>query len=1069
MIRNKYIESILFALMLTINAYAQNTKVTGAVYDRTGPLPGATIIIQGQEGGTLTDAEGKFSIHANNPHTAVLVVRFIGLDEIRVPLEGKVAGISVQMKESVNELNDVVVVGYGTQKRGNITGAIASVKGEELAKIPATSVAEAMIGKLPGVQITTTDGSPGADVMIRVRGGGSITEDNSPLILVDGFEVSNLNEIPPTDIASIEVLKDAASTAIYGARGANGVVLVTTTQPKAGNISVSVHGYMQMKQLSNKLEVMDSYEFVMMQYEEARRGSSALSPADFADKYGNANELYIYQEDAGTDWQDELFGTSPIAKYLDVSVNGGTEKTKYKLTLLTQDQPGVLIGSGLSQTNFNLAINAKLTERVSLEFRSRMTNRSIDGSGTGGVSLLDALREAPTRGLTEHMTLPEDDTYFDPDAYEEITRFNPQEEAAKNYRKRISRSFNTQGSLSWKVLDNLVYRGEFGLEYRYAEDGRFWGVGTSTANGNDNMPVASWGMSQSPRWQMTNTLNYNFEIKELHQIQLMMGQEMKNHRSFGKTYRSRYFPVNITGEKALDNLAMGTPYENSSSGGSPNRIASFFGRANYGYADKYLATFTFRTDGSTKFGPNNRWGTFPALAVAWRISNETFMHNFEALSNLKLRLSYGASGNDRISGDLYSKYYGVYRSNTVGWGETDHSYYDFYNIAYLMNPNVKWETTITRNLGVDFGFFKEKLTGSIDIYQNTVKDLLVPSDIPSASGFSKIMTNVGQTTNRGMELALNAYVVDKKDFSVNLNFNIGFNKNRIDKLASGEKEWTSSSSWAGSDLIGQDDYRAYAGGTKGLIYGYVNDGFYTTEDFSNFDGQWAWTLKEDRANAVNMLRGNPTPGDPKFKKLTNDGTQVVDSDDRQVIGETTPDFSGGFGINASWRNFDLSAFLNFMCGFDVYNANKIMMTSWSRNRDNNLGMEVSLKKRWRRYDDMGNDLRRDPERLAEFNKNASFWNPHNLTKPVSMSYAIEDGSFLRLQNLQVGYTLPRTWTKKVRLSKVRFYATGSNLFTWTNYSGYDPEVNIETGLTPNVDHNAYPRTRNYTFGAQVSF
>lgn len=1069
----KHIVGVLAVLLFAANGYAQNlVTVKGLVRDKMGPIPGATVIVKNEKTNASSDFDGKFSIKVSDPNTAVLLIKFIGMEDLTVPLKGKTSGIVVEMKESTSQLNEVVIIGYGTQKRGNLTGAVSSIKGKTLEKIPTSSVAEALVGRLPGVQITSADGSPGAEIMIRIRGGGSITQDNSPLILVDGFEVSSLNDVPPTDIESVEVLKDAASTAIYGARGANGVVLVTTKKPKAGKVTVNLNSYMQMKTLSNHLDVMDPYEFTLIQYEYERQRNS--NPTAFFNRYGRANELYIYQGDKGVDWQDEIFGTNPIVKYLDFNMNGGSENTKFKFAVVNQDQPGVLIGSGLKQTNINLMLNSKLSDKFTFEYQARFTDQTIEGSGTDGVNLLDALRQAPTLGLQDYMTLPEDDTYFDPEDYQPVTRFNPIEAAEKNYRNRNTRTFNTTGALTWNIQKGLTFRSSFGFQYQYAEDGRFWGTDTGTANANNNLPVVYWSSTQSPRWQLNNVLNYNFKLQTHHDFQLMLGQEMKDQSSVSKYYRTRYFPETITGEKALNNLALGTPYENGSTAGSPNRISSFFGRASYGFADKYLATLSIRADGSTKFGPENRWGVFPAASVAWRMSNEDFLKDSKTVSNLKLRLSYGVSGNDRISGDLYAKYYGVSRNRSVGWGETDHYYYNFYNSNFLSNPNVKWETTYTTNFGVDFGFFKERLTGNIEIYKNTVKDLLVPSDIPGASGFNKIMTNVGQTSNKGIEFAINADVVQKKDFQLDLNFNIGYNKNRIDALSSGENEWILSSGWAGTQLLNDDDFRAYVGGTKGLIYGFVNDGFYKVDDFESFDPLTrTWKLKEGVANSKN-LSGDPRPGNAKFKKLTpvdaaDSNTYVIGDKDRQVIGDTNPDFSGGFGLNAVWKNFDLSTFFNFVYGFDVYNANKIMMTSWYNNTQNNLGMEVSSENRWRNYDDMGNEIRYQPEILAQYNQNATMWNPTSIGRPIAMSYAIEDGSFLRLNMLTLGFTIPQELMKKSVFNRVRLYVTGSNLFVWTNYSGYDPEVNLETGLTPNIDYNAYPRTRNYTFGAQLSF
>ena len=1067
---NKLIISIFTLLLVAVSGFAQT--VTGTVTDNYGPVIGAAVMVQGTKVGATTDIDGNFTLtNVTDVNKAVLIVRYVGMNEVKEPLKGRTSGIHIQMTEAIGQLDDVVVIGYGTQKRANLTGSVSSVSGKVLEKVPTASVAEAIVGKLPGVQVTAVDGSPDAEIKILVRGGGSITQDNSPLILVDGFEVSSLNDIPPTDVESIDVLKDAASTAIYGARGANGVILVTTKKPNAGRVSVSLNTYLQTSALSNKLDVMDPYEYVLMQYEYARQKNSI--PNDFFNKYGQAYEFYIYQGDEGTDWQDEIFGTNPVSKYVDLSINGGTEKTKYKVTFIHQDRPSVMIGNGLKQNNLNVTLNTQLFKFLTFEYRTRLLHKEVDGSGTDGVSLLTALRQAPTEGLDEYMTLPEDDSYYDPDLLDEVTRFNPKEESEKNYKKRINKSLSTIGALTWQIMKGMTFRTEFGFENNTQESRRFWGTGTSNAKNNNNQPMAEWSMSQGSKWQLSNVVNYNFMLNDVHDIQLMVGQEMKSSQSSSKTYTTRYFPVNTTAEKAFDNLALGTPYENSSSSGSPTRISSFFGRVHYGYREKYFIDATLRADGSSKFGANNRWGFFPVASVAWRMSNEDFLKDSPVVSNLKLRLSYGASGNDRIPSDQTLKYYGISSNRPAGWGETSRYYYKFFS-SQLYNPDMKWETTITRNLGIDFGFFNERLSGSLDFYWNTVKDLLLSSTIPGYTGYTKFLENVGQTSNRGVELSLTGYIIDRPDFTLNATFNIGRNKNKIDKLASGEKEMILSSGWAGTQLLNSDDYRAYVGGTTGLIYGFVNDGFYTVDDFKPFDSKSrTWTLKDGVVNS-SPLSGDPRPGNAKFKKLTavdesSANPYTLTDADRTVIGNATPKFSGGFGLNATFKGFDVNVFFNFMYDFDVFNANKVMMTTWASNNYNNFSMDISSEKRWRNFDDMGNEIRYSPEVLAEFNKNATMWNPTSIGRPIAMSYAVEDGSFLRLNTATIGYTLPRAWTTKVGLSKVRFYMSGYNLFTITGYSGYDPEVDIATGLTPNIDNNRYPRSRTYTFGAQLTF
>jgi len=1052
------------------------TVVTGTVSDRYGPTIGVSVIEQGTSTGTVTDINGVFSIKVSNPDKAVLVFKYIGMNDAREPLNGRVSGITINMTESANQLDDVVVIGYGTMKRSNLTGAVASVSGKTLEQVPTPSVAEALVGKLPGVQITSMDGSPDAEITIRVRGGGSITEDNSPLILVDGFEVSNLNDISPTDVESVEILKDAASTAIYGSRGANGVLLVTTKRPVEGRISVNVNAYMQVKTLAKSLDVMDPYEYVSMLYESIyTKGASARKGV--TDKYGQPWEFYIYQGDEGNDWQDEIFGSNPIAQFYDVNINGGTQKTKYKFSFMHQDQPGVMDGNGMRQTNLNLNINTKISDNLIFDFRTRFVNKVVNGSGTDGVSILSALQTAPTWGLDDYMELPEDNGYYDPDLMEEQVRYDPRRETERNYRKRNTRTFYTMGGLTWNPIKNLSFHTEFGYEYRFGEDRKFWGLETKEANNNNKQPVAQLENSKRTNWQWTNTASYSFKLKEDHAISALLGHEMKNIDNYYSRNKYRYFPESIKSSDVFNNLSLGTAYEPTSKKDTPDKTLSFFGRINYSYKDKYLADFTTRADGSTKFAKGNRWGFFPAASVAWRISEEDFMVNNKTISNLKLRFGYGLAGNNRIGSDLYAQYYEVSRDRPAGWGEEERYYYNFFkngSTYYLYNPDIKWETTTTRNLGLDFGFFRERINGTIDVYWNTTKDLLVPSDIPGHTGFTKVMTNVGQTSNKGIELALNGYIIQKKDFTLNANFNIGYNKNKIDKLASGENEWILSSGWASTQLLNTDDYRAYVGRQKGLIYGYVNDGFYTLDDFKGYNsGTGQWELKDGKVNSYNVS-GTPKPGIAKFKKLTevdpnNPDSYYITDEDRQVIGNTNPKFSGGFGVNATYKGFDVTLFFNYMYGFDVYNANKVQLTStWNKNQ-NNWGMEVAMDKRWRYVDNMGNYIGNDAQAMAELNKNATIWSPLSFGRPVAMSYGVEDGSFLRLNTASIGYTLPERITNKYGIRRLRLYATGYNLFTITGYSGYDPEVNIDKGLTPAIDNNSYPRSRTYTFGMQLSF
>lgn len=1061
-----HIFMVLCMLFAALAAKAQTATVTGVVLDTDGPLPGASVYVVGTQNAVVTDFDGNFTLSNVNAQKAVLKVSYVGYEDKEVKLEGRTSGIEIFMEANNTMLEEMVVIGYGTQKRGNLTGSLSSIESSAIERVPVANVGEAIIGRMPGVQVTTPDGSPDAEVTVRVRGGGSITQSNEPLVLIDGFEGS-LNDVPATDVDNIQVLKDAASTAIYGARGANGVVLVTTKRPNEGRATVSVNAYVQTKELSNKIDVLSPYDFVWANYERiAPKGSSARN--GFANHFGQAYETYIYQGYEGNDWQDIIFGTHPVSWSVDGSITGGNEKVKYKFSYMHQDQPSVMPDNGLVQNNLNFNLNLNLFSFLSVEFRNRYMNKTLSGRGTEGVGLLASLQEQPTNGLQDFTSVPDNNEIIDEDSLVEYYHYDPLENNRRFYRNRYSWLLNTGGALNWTIIKGMTLRNEFTWEKFYQDDRQFNAANSNSASKTYG-PNLTEKEDHRTKWQLTNTLNYNFDIDKIHSFQLMVGQEMKHQGTHNTNVYIGRFPENISAEKAFDNFALGTPLSNTSSTPSPVRIFSLFGRVNYSFNDRYLATVTLRADGSSKFARGNRWGYFPAVALAWRASNEKFLQDITWLSNLKARLSYGHSGNDRIDSDLYLKMYKLGDvSKSAGWGEQQNYYYDFNN-KYPVNPKVKWETTITRNFGVDFGFFNERLNGSVDLYWNTTKDLLLATQIPGDTGFTTMLTNVGQTSNKGVELNLNGYIVETKDWTLGVNFNIGFNKGKIDKLAGNEEAFYST---ANKVDVNSDVYWYRVGATMGTIMGYVNDGFYTVDDFTYDEIANTYTLKPGIVDS-SLLAGNLSPGSPKFKKLTDDPNDpnryILTQDDRKIIGETTPKFSGGFGVNATWKGFDLNAFFNFMCDFDVINLNKINLGMVPSNTSlyNNLSQEFAGM--YRRWDDMGNDMFRYPERWAEFNKNATIWNPSNLSKSFISTYGVEDGSFLRLQTLTVGYTLPKNVLKMLGMTKCRVYATGYNLFTITNYSGYDPEVNIGQGTTPNIDYNLYPRSRTYTFGLQLSF
>ena len=1045
-------------------------KAIGKVVDDAGePIIGATVREQGTTNGTITGIDGSFSLDvADNVN---LEISYIGYETRKIRAQqGK--KLDITMREDANVLDEVVGLGYGNIRRSDVTGSIASVSSESISKVASASVADALAGKMAGVQITTADGALDAEISVRVRGGGSITQDNSPLFLVDGFPVDDLSGIPPTDIESIDVLKEASMTAIYGARGANGVVIVTTKNPKMGKTTVQFNSYLQMRTLARKIPVMNNYEFVMAEYEYQmiRKGSDE----GFIKNFGYYDDIDLYKYTNTTDWQDEILGGNPISQYYNITVNGGNEKTKFNLSYTRNKDEGQLTGSGLTRNNINLKLNHQLFKNLKLETNATYRTRTIDGAGTSGTNIVTALRFRPTNGLSAGVAVdPDDDEEnLDGDGNSLNQKYTPVEENKQNYRKRDEQALSLKAALVWDVIKGLQFRSEYGISTTHANDNQFYGPLSSTAStaGMNNMPSAKRTKTHKEAYRLANTLTYRNSFNKSHNVNVMLGQEINHAQNDNMFMSAKLFPVSVTAEAALENFALGTPNQSTSYKSAPDRTASFFGRALYDYKNRYYATLTVRADGSTKFAPGKQWGYFPAGSIAWRISNEKWMEPIRFISDLKLRASYGLAGNNRIGNDLWHNIYRVYSGTSApAFGNEEYNYYQFADQTYLYDPDLKWETTITRNIGLDFGFFRNRLSGTVDVYWNTTKDLLVPSIIPNSSGYSRQMTNVGQTSNKGVEISLDAKIIQTKDFQLSANFNVAFNKNKVDKLATGETEWKTKASL--SNWYGTYNYKMEVGKSMGLIYGFVNDGFYKVDDF-DFDATTKkWTLKPGIPDNSSFSSGNFAfkPGAMKFKKLSDSESNLITEDDMTVIGDTNPKVTGGFGLSGNWKNLDFTAFFNYMCDFDVLNVNKLYLHSAVRRNYSNLSTDMNLANRFRYVDDAGVNVSSDPVALAALNENAKTYSWMSVTQGITMTDLVEDGSFLRLSTLTVGYTLPKHWLRSLGVKSLRLYFSGSNLFTITGYSGYDPEVNIQKGLTPGIDNNVTPRSRVYTVGVNLNF
>ena len=1084
-------------LLFPLVGWAQGKQVSGVVIDELNePLVGATVVLKGVSAtGTLTDLDGKFLLNNIKPGS-VLVVSYVGYISTEIKVGGQNM-YNVQLKPDTQTLDEVVVIGYGTVKKKDLTGSVSSVSGESLRAIPVTNVAQTLTGRLAGVQITSTDGSPDAEMIIRVRGGGSITGDNSPLYIVDGFPVNSINDIAPSDIETIDVLKDASSTAIYGSQGANGVVIITTKGARSGKTQVSYNGYMQFKQMRNKADVLDPYEFAKLYYEKARI-TSDTEVAKFEKLYGVYDDLELWKNAKATDWQEDMFGVATPSQQHNISISGGSDNTKFNLSTTYSKDYGLMKNNDYSRFNVNFKLNHKISKNLKVNFNVRFSDAVVNGAGSTGennkIRTYDAIRKSPVENFEDRVEL--DTSTMTEDEYNSYIKgkLTISELADQYWKKKKNTGLNFTGAVDWKILKGLSYRLEGGYNYGFNEEQKYWGPYTATSNNDgQNLPIADWNKSRSGKYRIANTLTYNLNLKE-HKFNILAGQEIVSTSSNNNYMKAKYFSKDLSPERIFANMGLNSGELGSSNVSSyispDDRIASFFGRIGYNYKERYLLTLTFRADGSSKFASGNQWGYFPAGAFAWRIIEEPFMAGTkEWMSNLKLRAGYGTAGNNRIASSLYKLDYKIYNDKTYGQNGSKNPYYAPTN-SIMANPKLKWETTVTRNLGLDFGFFNERLSGTIDAYWNTTKDLLLQSKIVAA-GYEAQQQNIGQTSNRGIEFSLNGAILQKKNYSLSANFNINFNRSKVDKLADGITTQEYSAGWiTSSDVIDAYDYRVIVGEPVGLIYGYITDGYYTTSDFAEYTNG-SYIIKTDaNGNPVAPTSSIGTgtlgvrPGVIKFKDISGpDGKPdgKIDSYDATVIGKTTPKFTGGFGLTGTFYNFDCSIMFNWVYGNKVYNTNKLVtsQTYNTSSADANLLSFMEQNNRYSYIDENGK-LLLTLEELAQYNegKNAkAYWSPLSFAdrKVVVHSWAIEDGSYLRLQDITLGYTVPQKWTRKFACQQLRVYGTLNNVWCWTNYSGYDPEVstsgrsNTNSGLTPGVDFSSYPKSFSWTMGVNVTF
>ncbi|MGV0847844.1 SusC/RagA family TonB-linked outer membrane protein [Empedobacter falsenii] len=1066
-------------LLLPIASFAQEEiKVSGTVKSSidNSPLNGVDIYVDGTTYETITDENGFYEIVV--PDNSTLTITYDGYEIQTIPVNKK-GIIDIKLKDLVateqQNLNEVVVIGYTTVTRDELTGSVASVNADQIKDMAVNSAAEAIQGRLAGVQVSMSEGAPGADVTIKVRGGTSITQDNSPLYIVDGIQVENaLSILSPQEIASIDVLKDAASTAIYGARGANGVVLITTKSGFNMPTQVTYSNYTGFREIQNKLEVMTPYEFVRYQYELYNINNDEQLANSFRKRYGDFSDIDIYKSMEARDWQEEVFGRKAFSQNHNVSLVGGNKSTDFSLNLNHINEDGIMLNSGYKRNLANFKLNHKISDKVKTGVSFRYSKDKIMGAGTSNTGsqsnnrLRNSVRYQP-------FAAPGNESYvdfFDPDYYAQTNLTSPVLLANNEVREDERQNLLMNGYLSWQIVKGLTFKSVFGYVQTDRNDNSFYGNITSVAMANANLPVVDLRASQTRRISNSNTLQYSPKLGSNHKLDVMIGQEIV--KTDGETSRTyiKWLPKNILAHQAFSNLQSAVPpagmvQDPVSTSVNVDRLASFFGQVNYSFNKKYMLTLSVRTDGSSVFSPDNRYATFPSASFAWNVARENFLKDSSWIDELKLRLSYGTSGNNRIEPFLYSTFF----SSSSNWG------YSFDNAVVpglapnerLANSGAKWEKTISKNIGLDYTLFNKRVYGSIDAYITNTKDLLLLAKIPQTGGYEYQYQNSGETENKGIEFTIGADIAKSKNFKWNVNFNISHNQNVIKSLGKdvtgdGLQYYYQSSGWVNN----LQDFKVEVGKPIGQFYGYVTDGWYKVSDFDYNASTQKYTLKAGVASNSAAALGSKDvrPGDLKLKDLNNDG--IIDDNDKTVLGNAQPKFYGGFNQQFQWKNIDLSMFFTYSVGNKVYNANKIEFTTQYLYRDNNMLKAVAGA--WRNFDDNGNRVT-DPTQLEALNANATFWSPPS-GNYILHSYAIEDGSYLRLSNVTVGYSLPEDMLAKTKfISKVRIYATINNLFTITGYSGYDPEANTRrtSPLTPGVDYAAYPRSRFFLTGINVTF
>ncbi len=1026
MLMRKWLLTVLCLLGIAVNVSAQSKKISGKIIstENNNAVGGATINIKGTAVNAVAADDGTFSIlFPENKKTITLVVSAVGYETKELTVSPTAETIPVSLKETVKGLNEVVVVGYGTSKKKDLTGSVASVAMTNADKTPVVGTSQLLQGQASGVQVTQTNSQPGSSFTVRIRGTNSISTSSDPLYVVDGYAGADITTINPSDIASIDVLKDASATAIYGSRGANGVVMITTKRGTAGRNAITLEAYTGFQKVGKKLKMMNAPEFATYLNNVTTYNNQFINPTPVALPY-TADQVKAMG--AGTDWQDELFRTAPISNYT-LGFSGGNADTRYFLSMNFFDQQGIILQSDYKRGTVRFNLDRKVSDKLKVGFNSQFSydyqhqaNVNTNG-GSGGGTLLDALRMSPIVPVydsTGKFTFQNG-----PQPYVDILG-NPVAAAMLNTDKARNLRLLANVFGEYEIIKGLKLRSSLGMDYRSGGENTFR-PNTSylglTTNG-----YAQIMNLENYNWLNENTISYDKQFNHIHVINAVAGftvQQWRNNSSTltGTNLSSNNFSTDNTG--VASNLT-------TSSNTTSNALASFLGRINYRLMDKYLFTFSMRADGSSRFGTSRKWGYFPSGAFAWRVSDENFIKQIKVISDLKFRASYGVTGNQEIAsyGSLlqYNTNSYVLNGNRVTGISPNN----------VPNPDLHWEPTAAYDIGFDAGLWNNRLTISADYYHKTTSELLYSVPIPSTTGFTSMIQNVAKMQNKGFEFSISSVNVERKKIKWTTSVNFSTNANKILDLGGVNSQLTgnvSSSLFPG----GQFSSILQIGQPIGSFYGYQFGGIWQSQDQITKSG----------------TKQNVRPGDPIYLDLNGDS--AVTTADRTIIGRALPKFTYGFTSNLTVGRFNLFVLLQGVYGSNILNENRIEMENGAT-LDNKFAYVANES--WtgpgtsNKLPSVGSTLRRSM----------------GVTSDI-----IESGSYLRFKTITLSYDVPLPKLTPV-FKTATVYVTGQNLFTITKYSGYDPEVNSypnSTGnyTTMNTDYNPYPNVRSFLLGLRFGF